>query len=122
MEKESSQRKGEVKDYCPHIETLVINALIACIEDPNILITKSALDFLYKYLPLKSDILSEESKIKLCYATIWLLNKRDMGVTRKINFWIFGKPDSDNRFQINPKNVEYILTPLISFLKTSETI
>lgn len=47
-------KRVEVKEYCPHIETLVTNALIACIEDQNILVIKTGLDFLYKYLPLKN--------------------------------------------------------------------
>lgn len=74
------------------------NALIACIEDQNILVAKTGLDFLYKYLPLKNEILSKESKMKLAYSIIWLLGKRDMGVTRKINLWLFGKLDSNNKF------------------------
>lgn len=58
--KNQSQKEIEVKekdlvnDYCPNIETLVINALLICIEDSNMLVVKSALDFLYKYLPLKN--------------------------------------------------------------------
>ena len=51
---EEKESKKDVKDYCPHIETLVVNSLIACIKDPNILVIKTALDFLYKYLPLKT--------------------------------------------------------------------
>ena len=89
-----------MKDYCPHIETLVTNALIACVKDANILVTKTALDFLYKYLPLKSELLSNDSKMKLSHAVIWLLGRRDMGVTRKINLWLFGKLDAENKFII----------------------
>lgn len=51
-------KKVDIKEYCPHIETLTINALIACIEDQNILVTKTALDFLYKYIPLKTEIVT----------------------------------------------------------------
>ena len=58
-EKESIQKKGDIKEYCPYLQTLVTNALLACIKDQNILITKNALDFFYKYLPLKSEIISE---------------------------------------------------------------
>jgi len=91
------------------LETLVTNALIACIEDQNILITKTSLDFLYKYLPLKSEILSNESKTKLAHSIIWLLGKRDMGVTRKINLWLFGKLDSNNKFIVTPKYLDFIV-------------
>lgn len=43
-----------MKEYCPSIETLCVNALTLCIEDQNVLAIKASLDFLYKYLPLKS--------------------------------------------------------------------
>lgn len=49
--------KENILKYCPHIETVVINALLSCLEDTNILAVKNALDFLYKYLPLKSEII-----------------------------------------------------------------
>lgn len=36
--------------------------------------------------------------MKLCKPIIWLLGKRDVSVTRKINLWLFGKPNVDNKF------------------------
>lgn len=96
---------------------MVINALIACVKDSNILVTKTALDFLYKYLPLKSELVSPEGKMKLAHAIIWLLGKRDMGVTRKINLWLFGRLDSEDKFIINPDNLHFIVDPLITFLR-----
>lgn len=54
-------------------------------------------------------MLSPASKMKLAYSIIWLLGKRDMGVTRKINLWLFGKLDSNNKFIINPKNLDFIV-------------
>jgi hypothetical protein len=51
------------------------------------------LDFLYKYLPLRSENISEAAKMRLARSVIWLLGKRDTSVARKINLWLFGKPD-----------------------------
>lgn len=75
------------------METVVINALTMCIEDTNILAIKAGLDFLYKYLPLRSDFLEDQGKLRLTKCVVWLMGKRDTSVTRKINLWLFGKPD-----------------------------
>jgi hypothetical protein len=37
--------------------------------------------------------LADEAKMRLAKSVIWLLGKRDMSLTRKINLWLFGKPD-----------------------------
>jgi hypothetical protein len=64
-----------------------------CLEDSNILAVKNSLDFLYKYLPLKTELIGDKAKSKLTKAIVCLLSKRDMSITRKINLWLFGKPD-----------------------------
>lgn len=43
--------------------------------------------------------------MKLANAIIWLLGKRDMSVTRKINLWLFGKPNIDNKFDISKSHL-----------------
>lgn len=85
--------KEMILRFCPHVETVVINALLSCLEDSNILTVKNSLDFLYKYLPLKTEIISDSGKAKLTKSIVCLLAKRDMSITRKINLWLFGKPD-----------------------------
>jgi hypothetical protein len=47
--------------------------------------------------------------MKLAYSIVWLLGKRDMGITRKINLWFFGKLDSNNKFIINKKHLDYLV-------------
>ena len=93
-------------DYMPFKNTLVINTLIACLEDSNSLVIKSSLDFLYKYVSLRSDeaLLTQEEKSRLVDSVILLLIKRDVSTTRKINIWLFGKPDEDNKYNITAKN------------------
>ncbi len=60
--------------------------------------------------------------MKLAYAIIWLLGKRDMGVTRKINLWLFGRLDSNNKFIINEKNLDFIIEPIIHFLRKDSSL
>ena len=71
-----------------------------CIEDSNILSMKAGLDFVYKYLPLRSDVLQDSGKLRLTKCVVWLLAKKDTSVTRKINLWLFGKPDDENHYNI----------------------
>lgn len=45
-----------------------------------------------------------------------------MGVTRKINLWLFGKLDSNNKFIVSEKNLEFIVEPIISFLRKDNSL
>ena len=100
----------------------MINALIMSIEDTNILAIKGGLDFLYKYLPLKSDVLEDKGKLRLAKCAVWLLARRDTSVTRKINLWLFGKPDEENRYNIQQKQLNFVIDALIEFLQSDSEI
>jgi hypothetical protein len=114
---EKEGEKDLMRIYCPNIETLVVNALTLCIEDQNVLAIKASLDFLYKYLPLKTDSISDQAKMRLARSVIWLLGKRDTSVTRKINLWLFGKPDDENQYQVNQKHLVFVTDVLVEFLQ-----
>ena len=60
--------------------------------------------------------------MKLAHSILWLLGKRDMGVTRKVNLWLFGKLDSEDKFIINPTNLHFIVKPIATFLKKESTL
>lgn len=40
-----------------------------------------------------------------------------MSITRKINLWLFGKPDIENKYIMFPKNIEFLTNTLIDYLK-----
>ena len=115
-EKEKSEA-DLLREYCPNMETLVVNSLTICIEDSNVLAIKASLDFLYKYLPLRSDSISEAAKKRLARSVVWLLGKRDTSVTRKINLWLFGKPDDENQYQVDQTHLSFVTDVLIDFLQ-----
>lgn len=100
-------------DYLPFKQTLVANTLIACLKDTNSLVVKACLDFLYKFLSLRSDTLSEQERSLLIFHVLELLIKRDISTTRKINLWLFGKPDEDNKYPLTEKN-KFVLDTIIS--------
>ena len=43
-----------------------------------------------------------------------------MSVTRKINLWLFGKPNVDNKFDIGKNQLEYVIDAVGSFLRESD--
>ena len=88
-----------------------------CIEDNNILAIKAGLDFLYKYLPLRSDVLEDQGKTRMTKCVVWLLGRRDTSVTRKINLWLFGKPDDENKYNIQEKQLSFVIDSLVGFLQ-----
>ncbi len=100
----------------------MVNALTLCVEDQNILAIKSSLDFLYKYLPLKSEALSDQGKLKLIRGVVWLLGKRDTSVTRKINLWLFGKPDDENRYSVNQSHLSLIIEVVVGILSKQQSL
>lgn len=65
---------------------------------------KACLDFLYKFLSLRSDTLTEQERSILIFNVLELLTKRDISTTRKINLWLFGKPDEDNKYPLTEKH------------------
>jgi|JI9StandDraft_1071089.scaffolds.fasta_scaffold295815_2 hypothetical protein len=99
-------------DYLPYKQTLVSNTLIACLKDSNSLVVKACLDFLYKFLSLRSDTLIEQERSQLIFQVLELLTKRDISTTRKINLWLFGKPDEDNKYPVTEKH-EFVLQTII---------
>jgi len=83
---------------------LVLNALIACLEDENVLVQKMALDFMYSHFKLASDIFSDNEKFILVEAALSLLIRKDQQILRRVYTWIFGPPDMENKYQVTEKN------------------
>ena len=92
------------------------------IEDTNLLAIKAGLDFLYKYIPLRSDVLQDHGKLRLAKCAVWLLARRDTSVTRKINLWLFGKPNEENKYNIQQKQLNFVIDALIGFLQNDTEI
>ena len=99
-------------DY-PNKSSLVLNALIASLEDEFNLTQRLTLDFLYSHFKLASDLFTEQEKCILVEATLSLLLRKDLAITRRVYTWIFGPPDLENKYQIIEKNqfvLKYIIT------------
>lgn len=97
----------------PNKSSLTLNAVIACLEDENQLIKRQMLDFLFTHLKLSNDYLSEQDKLVLVEAVTQLLIRKDLSVTRRVNQWLFGKPDLDNKYQITERN-KYVIKYIVN--------
>eukprot|EP00828_Plagiopyla_frontata_P005958 TRINITY_DN12516_c0_g1_i2.p1 TRINITY_DN12516_c0_g1~~TRINITY_DN12516_c0_g1_i2.p1 ORF type:complete len:370 (-),score=61.27 TRINITY_DN12516_c0_g1_i2:427-1536(-) len=106
---ESSETETEV--YYPNKESLVINSLIACLEDENPLVSRQVLDFMLSHLPFTTPIFSLQQKEILIECMLYLLNRKDSSLSRRIYTWMFGKPDLENKYNITENNKQIL--PLI---------
>ena len=99
-------------DY-PNKSSLVLNALIASLEDEFNLTQRLTLDFLYSHFKLAGNLFNEQEKCILIEATLNLLIRKDLAITRRVYTWLFGPPDLENKYQITEKN-EFVLRHLIT--------
>jgi len=97
----------------PNKSSLVLNALIAALEDENNNVQKACLDFMATHFKLASDLFTENEKYILLEAALNLLIRKDQQILRRVYTWIFGPADMENKYQITEKNqivLEYLIT------------
>ena len=99
------ENEDPIKVEYPNKSSLVINALIACLEDENVLVQKIALDFLYTHFKPQSDLFNTQEKYILVEAALNLLMKKDQQILRRVYTWLFGPPDMENKYQVTEKNM-----------------
>lgn len=63
--------------YYPNKHTLVINALIACLQDKEKFVNRNTIDLLLSHLPFNSEILSIIERTLLIRAGFDVILKRD---------------------------------------------
>lgn len=71
---------------------------------------------MFSHLRIKSDLLTEDDRAVLVEALLRLFKKKEISITKRVNRWIFGKEDEENRYVINEKN-EFVIRYIISALK-----
>ena len=59
-----------------------VNGLSSGIQDANILVQRAALDFLLAAIPVKNVCLSDEHVVELIKASVTILLRRDVSLTR----------------------------------------
>ena len=100
----------------PHHNTLVVNSLIACLEDDSQFIKRAALDFMFSHLRLKSSVLDDNDKQLLVEAVMRLFKKKEISITKRVNRWLLGKENEENVFEITEKN-KFVLPFIVEAFK-----
>ncbi len=76
--------------FYPQKSSLVVNALIQCLQDEYVFTQRCAFDFLSSHMPLKSDLLSFNEKVCLVEAGCCLLLKKNDSIIRRLYSWVIG--------------------------------
>ncbi|KAL4472004.1 hypothetical protein ABPG72_018506 [Tetrahymena utriculariae] len=104
------------ENFYPNKSNLIINALLSVLQDENILTRKFGLDYITSHFPIEEDILSDTDKQLLVQQCLFQFHLNEYTVMRKINIWLFGPPDVDNKFSVqnDEKGIK-----LLKFIKKS---
>ncbi|CAD8140880.1 unnamed protein product [Paramecium pentaurelia] len=84
----------------PNKKALVINALLASLEDESILVKRAALDFMCLYCKISENVFQEQENLILIEQCLLLFIKLDHAVVRRINNWFFGEDEVNENMQI----------------------
>ena len=96
--------EGDIEAYCyfyyPNREHLVINALLKGLSiqdnmDNPVYVNRACFDFLITHLPIQSELLSDEEKIRVLEAALLNLKLRDFASHKKFFTWFMGHLDDE---------------------------
>lgn len=84
----------------PNKSALVINALLASLEDESPLIKRAALDFMCNHGKLQDNVFLPGEYLLLVQACLLLFIKLDQAVVRRVNAWFFGEEEISEEMEI----------------------
>ncbi|CAD8052257.1 unnamed protein product [Paramecium primaurelia] len=98
--------ENEIKedDKMPNKSALVINALLASLDDESSLVKRAALDFMSLHCKIQDKIFSQQEQLILIEQALLLFQKQDHAVIRRINNWLIGEEELSEK---NP-NIFYV--------------
>ncbi|KAM3142079.1 hypothetical protein pb186bvf_005733 [Paramecium bursaria] len=100
-QKQSQELEDQVdQQKLPNKSALVINALIASLEDEKALIKRAALDFMCAHAKIEDQIFSQQEYLLLVQSCLLLFVKLDHAVVRRINNWFFGEEEINEQMDI----------------------
>jgi hypothetical protein len=84
-------------------EDLIVNGLVASLNDESILVQRLILDFINSHFPLDSQVLNLKDKIAIMEAALYLIQKKDFTIMRRVWEWSFQgdqNPSEDHIFNL----------------------
>lgn len=118
-ESTKEQQEEHINKYFPKLSTMVINTLSAVVEDTDIQIVRTGMDFILKTLPLNcSDILlTNDQKITLLISALNLLVKNEYSTTRRLSQWLLGTSTIDDDIDLENNEIKNMISLLIEAFK-----
>ena len=104
--------------FYPNKESLVLNALIECLNDNEVSTQRQVLDFLITHLPINKELLLFNVKTKLIQAACYLILNNNETVLRKLYTWMPRKSGEElvmavkKCFERVPKDLKTAITPI----------
>ena len=113
------EKKMNIENYYPNINTTVVNALCEIIKEDDIPTVRNGMDFLLSRFPLtkSNDMLSDDAKINLIINALHLLVKNECSVVRRLNNWILGVNDPRDQVNLHDEDMKYIINLLVEAFK-----
>jgi hypothetical protein len=98
----------------PNKSALVLNALLASLEDDSTLIKRAALDFLFAHAKITDGGFSRDENLVLVQACLLLFIKLDHAVVRRINNWFFGETDMNEPDRLKDMEVTQLIAQALN--------
>jgi len=117
---ENKEKQDDDKAHFPNRSTLVINAILACLEDESSIVQKAVLEFMYSHLKLSNkELFNIEDKLVLVEAVLYLSIKKDNTHDRRVYDWLFGKPNINNQYEVKTDVFGLVMDAMIKIFKTA---
>jgi hypothetical protein len=81
-------------DYFMPQSSIVMNALLAGLEDSNVLVKRATLDFMISYFPIHTDFFSDHEKMTLMESILLIMVKKDATILRRVWEYALGTDPS----------------------------
>ena len=97
IEKEQMDSEDYFYFFYPKKSKLVVNALLACLEDSSVYVNRGALDFLISHMPITMEINKKAENVALVYGSLQLIYNKDFACLKKFSTWLLGHLDEDEK-------------------------
>ena len=103
------KKEDIIYNYFPNINTVVVNALCAVIEESDIPTVRMGMDFIISRFPLskENDLINDNSKITLIKYALKLLVRNEYSTTRRLNNWLLGTSNAMDEVDYESKDMQY---------------
>lgn len=88
-----------------------MSGLVACLNDPVILVQRNTLEFLLIGFPMHTNFLTKTDFVKLVTNGLNTILRRDMSLNRRLYSWLLGSEVSNQQKRLTPSTTTTETTP-----------